>query len=85
MLKRRTVRNPPRRKEITTQVLEGLPRATHVFFCPEPTVGRRPQASSSARILGFGPGGHVVYALFGLYDLAPIANLSSVSSNLEVA
>jgi hypothetical protein len=32
---------PPRRKKITTQVLEGLPLATHVSVCPEPPPGRK--------------------------------------------
>jgi hypothetical protein len=36
LLNRRTTRRPPRRKKITTQVLEWLPVATHVSVCPEP-------------------------------------------------
>jgi hypothetical protein len=31
-------------KKITTQVLEGLPRATHVSVCPEPVTPRKPPA-----------------------------------------
>jgi hypothetical protein len=38
------IRKPPRRKEITTQVWEGLLDATHVSVDPEPTAGRNPPA-----------------------------------------
>jgi hypothetical protein len=34
----------PRRKKITTQVLEGLPCATQVSVCPEPVTPRKPPA-----------------------------------------
>jgi hypothetical protein len=44
LLTRRTTRKPPRRKKITTRVLEWLPFATHVSFCPEPAAGRKPPA-----------------------------------------
>jgi hypothetical protein len=37
-------RKPPRSKEITTQVLEGLPCATHLSLCPEPVTPRKPPA-----------------------------------------
>jgi hypothetical protein len=43
-LNRRTIRKPPRRRKITTQVLGGLPCATHVSVCPEPPPGRKPPA-----------------------------------------
>jgi hypothetical protein len=43
-LNRRTVRKPPRRKKITTQVWEGCPGGTYVSVDPEPTAGRKPPA-----------------------------------------